>query len=180
MANFIYKAGWYLCIQLMVLVAATLLNAQELKSRYATIRFENMELLKKFNSRLYLGRMEHFLDRKKFITVGDEVINKIDLITKKVERVLEMYPPGLHYTIKLCSSLGEVTDTYEHIYNKRPRYPGFYCPKSNTIFISVNDLKLPILAHEIGHVVVENYFKVSPPVKIHEVLAQFAETHITD
>jgi len=37
-----------------------------------------------------------------------------------------------------------------------------------------------VLAHEIGHVVVENYFTISPPQRIHEVLAQFAERHVTD
>ena len=40
--------------------------------------------------------------------------------------------------------------------------------------------KLFTAAHEIGHVVAENYFEVSPPQNIHEVIAQYAEQHITD
>lgn len=180
MSYLIQKAGSCLLIQLMVIVAVSSAQAQELKSRYATICFENTALLKKFNTRLYMGQMRYLLDSKKNITIGDEVINKIDVITKKVEQVLEMSPPNLHYKIVLCPSIGAVTDSYENIYRKRTRYPCFYSPRENTVFISVRNLELRMLAHEIGHVVVENYFKVSPPVKIHEVLAQFAEMHVTD
>jgi hypothetical protein len=48
------------------------------------------------------------------------------------------------------------------------------------MYLSIRDVKLRVIAHEIGHVVVDHYFDVPPPVKIHEVLAQFAETHISD
>ena len=37
-----------------------------------------------------------------------------------------------------------------------------------------------VLAHELAHVVVDLYFGVPPPQKIHELLAQFVETHLKD
>ena len=59
-------------------------------------------------------------------------------------------------------------------------YIAFYSPKKNTVFYAAAKTKLRVVAHEIGHVVAEHYFAISPPPKIHEVLAQYAESHIMD
>jgi predicted metalloprotease len=59
-------------------------------------------------------------------------------------------------------------------------YLAFYSLSKKTIWISVDDANLHVLAHEIGHAVVDHYFKVRPPYNIHELMAQFVEKHITD
>jgi Zn-dependent membrane protease YugP len=44
----------------------------------------------------------------------------------------------------------------------------------------VKDTKLRVVAHEVGHAIVDQYFMVRSPYNIHELLAQFTEKHITD
>ncbi len=36
------------------------------------------------------------------------------------------------------------------------------------------------MAHEIGHAIVDHYFKVRPPYNVHELMAQFVEKRISD
>ncbi|MCK5098348.1 MAG: hypothetical protein KAR45_09605, partial [Desulfobacteraceae bacterium] len=66
------------------------------------------------------------------------------------------------------------------IYNIDVKYIAFYSPSKNRVFYSADNAYLRVVAHEIGHVVAENYFTISPPQRIHEVMAQFAEKHVTD
>ncbi|MBW1940973.1 MAG: hypothetical protein JRI28_06320 [Deltaproteobacteria bacterium] len=165
---------------LMIILIASTSYGFELKTRYTTIIYDDQKQLRKFDDKLYLGRLRYLLRKRKDITVAEAVKNKVDLITEKVETVLEMFPNPLKFTLVLLSTPRDVQNAYQKIYGRKVNYIAFYSPKENTVFISVKRAKLRVLAHEFGHVVVENYFEVSPPAKIHEVLAQFAETHITD
>lgn len=155
-------------------------NCDEIKSRYASITYDNLETLRKFNRNLYMGRLKYLLSKRRSETVQDEVINKINLIVEKVETVLDMFPGSLQFHIVIHSSQKGVHQEFMRLYKKKVNYIAFYSPGINTVFYSANKTKLRVVAHEIGHVVAENYFAISPPPKIHEVLAQYAELHVTD
>ncbi len=114
------------------------------------------------------------------LTVEDEVKNKIDIVTEKVRTILAMYPPHLKYSLHLFKDMDGVQKMFVKLHGKDWRRPGFYYAPDNIVYLSIKNSRLKVVAHEIGHVVVENYFKISPPVKVHELLAQFAEKHITD
>jgi hypothetical protein len=153
---------------------------KEIKSRYTTISYDNQKHLQTFNNRLNMGRLRYLLRGKNSLTVEDEVKHKIDVITQSVCDILEMHPPGLQYGITLVLDKNGVKKIFIKLHGKIWENTGFYHAPNNTVYLSIEDTKLSLLAHEVGHVVVNNYFEVSPPVKIHELLAQFAEKHITD
>ncbi len=152
----------------------------EIESKYITISYDKAKHLQKFNNKLKMGRMSYLLKGRNAFTVEDEVKNKLDLITEKVCKILDMHPRELKYSIKLFIDKDGVKKMFIRLHGTNWENAGFYHAPKNTIYISVNDTKLGVITHEIGHVIVKNYFKVSPPVKIHELLAQFAEKHITD
>lgn len=152
----------------------------EIQTRYATIEYENAKDLQRFNRKLRMGSLGFRLSGKKNETVEDEVRNKIDVIVEKVEVVLEMFPDDMKFKIVICDSMKGVREEYKRIYGVERDYIAFYSPGRDTVFYSAKNINLRIASHEIGHVVAEKYFDVSPPVKIHEVLAQYAERHITD
>lgn len=163
-----------------VLMIPGTLYSQEIRSRYATITYTDLESLRTFNNKLYMGRLKYLLNKKKSETIEDEVKNKIDLIVEKVETVLDMYPSRLKFKIVIHPSKKGIKADYQRLYKRDVNYIAFYSPGKNTVFYSANNAKLRVVAHEIGHVVAENYFAISPPPKIHEVLAQYAETHVSD
>lgn len=154
--------------------------AFEVKGHYASVAYETDEMLEDFNDRLFMGRLRHLLRSKRALTIEDEVRNKIDLISVKVEQVLEMFPPNFNYSVQLCKDMDKIREMFLLLHKRNWKRPGFYSPVNNTVYLSVKNTNIQVVAHEVGHAVVENYFKVRPPVKIHELLAQYAEKHIGD
>jgi hypothetical protein len=150
-------------------------------SRYATLSCADPELLKEFNDNLYLGRnLSRMIKRKNLITVQDEVEAKVDIIVEKVEVVLDMFPENLHFNLVLLPTARDVSKIYKKNYGKSVNHIAYYSIAQKTIYISVDDTRLKVLAHEIGHMVADSFFKVRPPYKVHELMAQFAEKHVTD
>ncbi len=150
-------------------------------SRYATISCSDPSLLKEFNDNLYLGRnLSRMLKRKNLITVQDEVQAKVDIIVEKVEVVLDMFPDNLRFNLVLLPTARDVSKVYKKNYGKSVNHIAYYSIAQKTIYISVDDTRLKVLAHEIGHMVADSFFEVRPPYKVHELMAQFAEKHVTD
>jgi len=152
----------------------------ELSSRYATIQYEKEDLLRKFNRELLLGNLSHLMRFKNSITWQDEIKNKVDVIVERVVVVLDMRPEDIRFKIVLLPSEGDVQRIYREKYNRKVDYIAFYAPKDKTIYVSVDDIRLGVFAHELGHLIIDLYYKTTTPSKIHEVLAQFVETHLMD
>lgn len=174
------------CVSLVFLLflhVGTISSAlcEELKTRYATVRYDDIALLQKFNDEIYLGRQLSLqLHQQKAFTIQDELQNKLNIIVEKVETVLDMFPAKLYVTMVLLPSSKEVQEIYMQKYGNRVNHVAYYSLSEKTIYLSVSDVNLNVLAHEIGHIVVDHYFPVRAPYKIHELLAQFAEAHVND
>ena len=118
--------------------------------------------------------------KKNVVTIADEVLAKADIIIEKVQIVLDMFPNKYHVRLVLLSNSDDVAAVYKKRYDKRVDYIAYYSLSEKTIYISADDASLRVLAHEVGHSVVDHFFKVRPPYNIHELMAQFAEKHVTD
>lgn len=175
------RVGIGICCLMAALFCATAVAAEEIESRYARVVYADEGLIRAFNEEVVPGGGLFSLGRRpQQVTVQDELRNKLNNIVEKVMAVLEMYPKNLRFTLMLLPDAREVQRVYRENFGKEVNYIAFYSPKQKTMYLSVRDVELRVIAHEIGHVVVDHYFDVPPPVKIHEVLAQFAETHISD
>lgn len=166
-------------ILFFVLTACTTAIAGDLKSKYATIVYKNDAQLRSFNQELNIGKLSYYI-KDTAETVHDEIILKIDAIISRVQKILDMRPEDLHFIVLLLDTKKEVLESYKKMYGNESGYIAFYSVGKNTVYVSIENTELKIIAHEIGHAIIENYFEVSPPRKIHEVLAQFAESHILD
>lgn len=156
-------------------------RAAEAKSRYLTLKYEDKKILRDFNDELMLSRkLSYYLSNKKIVTAEDEVLAKLDIIIEKAEIVLDMFPANLHLTVVLLPTSSDVALMYMKKYGKQADHIAYYSFKEDTIYISVDDTKLQVIAHEIGHAIVDHYFQVRPPYNIHELMAQFTEKHISD
>ncbi len=172
-------------IWLTLFLAATLCQppdatAVDLESRYAVISYEDHNALKRFNKELYMGRLSSQMPGSADGTIEGEVVAKIDFIVEKVMVTLDMILPRLRFTIMIHENESLVQKEFRDIYGVDVDYIAFYSPSLNKVFFSAGTSALRVVAHEIGHVVAENYFPISPPQRIHEVMAQYAEQHITD
>jgi hypothetical protein len=165
---------------LLVFIFSSVSFAYELKSRYTTIIYTGDDQIRRFNREISLGSLSYLLKSNPSITAEDELKNKMDVLIERVETILEMYPKELRFNIALLSSDNEVQDVFREKYYRTVDYIAFYSPRDKTLYVSVKDIELGVLAHEIAHVVIDFYYGMATPTKIHEVLAQYVENHIKD
>lgn len=153
----------------------------EIKGRYVTLHYTNRELIREFNENIDLGsRLGYLTKNKDIVTVEDEVMAKLDAIMEKAEVVLDMFPKNLHINVVIVPTSSDCSAIFARKYGKRENHIAYYSLSEDTIYISVEDTSLRVLAHEIGHAIVDHYFSDRPPYTIHELMAQFVEKHITD
>ncbi len=168
----------------LVLCLVTLVGtaqAREQKSRYVTLAYSDRNVLREFNDNLRLNRsLSYSMRKKNVVTSADEVLAKADIIIEKVQVVLDMFPNKYHIRLVIVPDSSDVARIYKRKYGKRVNHIAYYSLSEKTIYVSADDVSLRVLAHEVGHSVVDFYFKVRPPYNIHELMAQFAEKHVTD
>jgi len=155
------------------------------ESSYATI-FVGREIdLKSVTRRINVNfarydpiEKELFLDRG--ISDEERLANKIDIITRRAKKILDMHPQGLHVNIRVYKSDKDLWNIYEDIFKEKRTHKAFYIHKFRTVYISLPNVSESVLAHEIGHSIIDNYFAILPPMKIRELLAAYVDVHLKD
>lgn len=169
----------FYCILVLFQLPA-MAGAGELKTLFATVTYDNDELLRQFNQKLYLpNRLQIKMRNWPSDTVADEVNNKINLLVDQVQAVMDMHPDRIKFTIVLLPSPEAVQEVYFQKYGKEVNHLAYYSLSEKTIYFSVDNASLNVVAHEFGHVVVDYYYKVHTPYNIHELMAQFAEKNLS-
>jgi len=169
-----------LAIFLIVFSLLSSTQARAANSRYFTVQWNQPELLRRFNDNLSIGNLNRFIQKGNIVTVEDELYAKLDVILEKAQIVLDMFPKGIKVTLVLLPDRRAVTAVYQQKYGKAADNIAYYSLSENTIYVSVKDANLQVIAHELGHAIVNHYFTERPPYNIHELMAQFVEKHITD
>jgi hypothetical protein len=150
-------------------------------TRYARVFYESDEALRLFNKSLRLGALSYLLKKGDGdISLQGQLSGKIDVIVERVKTVLEMHPKNFKVDIKITSDSGGVRSLYRKKYYRDVDFVAFYSPQERTIYISADDAKSRILAHELAHAVIDQFFGVATPVKIHELLAQYADENFEE
>ena len=98
----------------------------------------------------------------------------------KVREILDMRPKDLHLNVRIYKGQKDLDRVYVEIFSEEKGFIAYYVFKVNTLFASEEKISANILAHEIAHCVVDHYFSVTPPTKVAEMIAQYADAHIRD
>lgn len=156
---------------------------KELKTNYATIIYDREEQLLRFNERVPFGDSSYRLKNVKIGTVGNEVRNKLDAIVEKAEMILNLFPKELKFNVRLLDKEIDVWGSYKVRYGIGAHHIAFYSPQNKTIYISVDDVSLGLLAHELAHAIIDQYYCTYNscmliPIALHEALAQLVEYRI--
>lgn len=155
------------------------------ESSYATIYIDRDVDLSSATRRINVNFARYDpVEKKLFLNRGisdeERLANRIDIIVRKAKKILDMYPQGLHINIRIYESNKELWGIYQDIFEERKEYKAFYVHKFRTIYISLNNVSESILAHEIGHSIIDSYFAILPPQKIRELLACYIDVHLKD
>ncbi|MDD5680174.1 MAG: hypothetical protein PHI59_02915 [Candidatus Omnitrophica bacterium] len=156
-----------------------------IKSSYAVIDVQNAVDLKSAARKIDVDFARYDpVEKKIFLERGisdaEQLANRIDILVRKAKNILDMHPQGFKINIKIYDNQDELNDAYKEIFAEEASYKAFYVHKFKTVYISLNNLSESVLAHEIGHSIIDSYFTVPPPPKIRELLACYVDLHLKD
>lgn len=99
----------------------------------------------------------------------------VDTLFLRVCKILDIQLYNFNGTLKICRDQTHLNSVYNSLFNKQLNTSSFYITDINTIYISAENFKKEILAHEMAHAVIGYYFVVQPPIKTSEILAGYVE-----
>jgi len=155
------------------------------ESSYTTVYIDADIDLKRLNKRIDVNFARYDpIERRLFLNKGtsetERLANKIDIIVRKAKKILDMHPPGYHVKIKVFKDNRNLVNEYSHIFGEEREYRAYYIHKYRTIYTSLQGISESVLAHEIGHSIIDSYFNVLPPQKVRELLACYVDVHLKD
>jgi hypothetical protein len=151
---------------------------QRIDSRYCTIWLEPSLEVDAINRRLGTWLIRFGIRRPKAGTPEGQVAAKCDTIFRRAQEVLDMYPPGIHVTVRIAKHRQQLKDVHAARYGYGTEAIAFYLFEDNTIYATAKDLSESVLAHEMAHCIIDHYFGVRPPRRIEELLAVHVDTHL--
>lgn len=128
-------------------------------TKYAAIYYSQSKDLDDFLWRLGGGRLEFGSDTAL-------AMNRIDRIVERVEAILDMRPKNFKMDIRLHREPLSVNKV------------AFYERKSKIIHVSVDYATDGVIAHEIAHAVINQYFDSPIPTKTQEILTQYVDKYL--
>lgn len=154
---------------------------EAIESNYFTVYYRpgtNLERIERRLSRRtsYFGHGEISDDA----AIGDKIGYKLDVLFRRVKEILDMFPNIPKLKIKIFNTREELNEEYFKIFKTRENFKSFYIYKYNTIYTSEEDISDSVIAHEMGHAIVDHYFAIIPPGKVAEVLASYVDMHLED
>jgi len=138
---------------------ATIAHAMEFSTKYSIIHYSEYSEMDDFLWRLGGERID-------FLNNTNLASSRIDRIVDRVQSILGIIPRDLRFNIYLRR--GRLEDDRE----------AFYDYKTKSIYISVDYASQGILAHEIGHAIINRYFPSPLPSKVQEILMQYVDKYL--
>ncbi len=133
--------------------------AKIFQTKYAAIHYSEENDIDDFIWRLGGQKLEP-------VTAPEMASYRIDRLVDRVQAILDMWPQNFRITVHLHR--GPLTENKVSYYEK----------ETKVIHVSVDYMSDGVLAHEIAHADIEQYFATPPPSKMQEILAQYVDQHL--
>ena len=154
-------------------------RAAEVDTTFAVVTYSGIDRLREFNKKVGASIGFGFGFGSDRAGTPEETTRKqVDHLIGRVQEILDMRPERLHFRIEILNSSKEVQAIYLKEYGQKVNFIAFYSPRRETIYVGLNKLQRTVFAHEIAHAVIDRYFDKAPPVKVHELLAQYVEKQL--
>lgn len=136
-----------------------------------------------------MGTVERNL-RKRLFFIGrrapsDAGVNayiayRLDAICERAMDILNVRPKMAGINIKVFKSVEDLASAYRMLTGKSSDMKAFYVQDCRTIYTCEECITDSVMAHEIAHAIVDNYYNGIPPPNVGEMLASYVDMHISD
>ena len=111
---------------------------------------------------------------------SEKIAYMMDRLLKRAKEILDMWPEKMDLKVKIFKDREALNNEYNKIFGTTPDYSSFYIYKYDTIYTSEEDISDSVIAHEMGHAIIDHYFSKVPPAKISELMASYVDLHLED
>lgn len=152
-----------------------------IESGYFTIYYRpdaNLKTIaKRLKKRFYVDKLAHSNPSRE---PSKRIAGRLDSLFRRAKEILGMYPRQIHASIKIFKNRKELEEEYYRLFNERKSLKSFYVYRYNTIYTDEKDISDSVIAHEMGHLIVDHYFSVRPPEKVRELLSSYVDMHLDE
>lgn len=127
------------------------------------------KVYRKLNMRhLYVSQWEN---TPELIGINGKLANRINMLLQAAKEILGMYPKTNPLTIIIFKDSKDLFTRYTELTRKSLEVQAFYYDEINTVFTAEDLINDSVLAHEIAHFIIHQYYDIAPPEKISEMMA---------
>ena len=112
------------------------------------------------------------------LSMEERLKARIEIILLRVKDILGMDPKDFHIKIRIFKTRQEMNDAYAEMFNDSRNFKSFYMHYFRSIYTSEQEFLDSVVAHELGHAVIDHYFAVPPPSKMAELMAIYVDAHL--
>ncbi|MBP6342834.1 MAG: hypothetical protein KA403_02760 [Candidatus Omnitrophica bacterium] len=154
-------------------VAPTHIVTSQYFAVYGPAELDILLVLKKLNYDYFLQSENYFSPALR--EPKQVLADTLDAIFQESSRIL-----GVHiYTFQATIEFLQDQETMKVVIYKMTginmEERAFYLDDTKTIYLSINDLTVGILGHEMAHAIISHYFGAPPPQNIQEILAGYVD-----
>ena len=153
------------------------------ESRHTLLTFNSTADMERFNRAIrFDGRssLAGIFSSPSTESVEQELIRKVDQLFEKVQQILDMRKEMRKVRIRVFSDSSQLHEACTKIFKTKCTVRGWYVYEFNTVFLNVADVHEGMLAHELGHAIIDHYFGARPPRATAEILAKYVDKHLFD
>ena len=114
------------------------------------------------------------------LSMEDRLKARLEIILLRVEDILGMEPKDFHIKVRIFKSRQDMNDSYALMFNDSVNFKSFYIHYFKSAYTNEQDFLDSVMAHELGHAVIDHYFSVAPPTKMAELMATYVDAHLEE
>jgi len=114
------------------------------------------------------------------LSMEDRLKVRIEIILLRVEAILGMDPKELHVKVRIFKNRKDMNDAYAWMFNEQANFKSFYIHYFKSVYTNEQDFLDSVMAHELGHAVIDHYFSVPPPSRMAELMATYVDAHLEE
>ncbi len=144
------------------------LPGANLRKLEARLRYRDVPITQEFRA---------FLSNSS-LSIEERLAARLEIILLRVKQILGMDPKGFSVKIWVFKTRQDLDNEYTRMFNSPSRLKSFYVHKVKGIFSNEQDFLDSVIAHELGHAVIDHYFLVPPPPAMAELMACYVDAHL--
>ncbi|MFC1830814.1 hypothetical protein ACFL0S_02185 [Thermodesulfobacteriota bacterium] len=153
----------------------------QIKTKYTYLVFNSVEDMVVFNRKINYPSgsfFKRFFSNQSAAEAKNELVEKVDLLFEKVLLILGMDNQIKKIRVRLLSNEEQLEEVFKKIFQKEKNVRAWYVYELNSVFLHVGDVNAGMLAHELGHAIIDHFFSVQPPRATAEILTGYVDDHL--